>query len=41
MIAENISELIHAGYKQRQAIAIAFDRAGIKKKGGKNEKNGN
>lgn len=33
-ISKNISELVHSGRPQRQAIAIAMDKAG-KSKGGK------
>ena len=32
VIAENISELVHSGRPQKQAIAIAMDKAGKKKK---------
>lgn len=28
VISENISELVNSGYKRRQAIAIALDKAG-------------
>jgi len=31
-IGKNISELRHSGYPQRQAIAIAFSKAGKSKK---------
>lgn len=30
-ISENISELMHRGYKQAQAIAIALKKAGVSK----------
>lgn len=33
VVSENISELRHAGYPQKQAIAIAMDKAGKKRKG--------
>lgn len=32
VISQNISELVHAGYQQDQAIAIAFSKAGKSKK---------
>jgi len=36
IISANISELVHAGHSQKQAIAIAYAVAGrTKKKGGK------
>jgi len=34
-ISENISELRHAGYPEKQAAAIAYDKAGKSKKVGK------
>jgi len=35
IIAKNIAKLIHEGYAQKQAIAIAMHNAGKKKKKGK------
>lgn len=35
-VSANISELVHAGYPQRQAVAIALRTAGIARKGKKN-----
>lgn len=32
VVSENISELVHSGRPQRQAIAIAMSKAGRKKK---------
>ncbi len=32
IISENIEELIHEGYPQKQAIAIAMKTAGISRK---------
>ena len=29
VIAYNIAELVKAGYPQRQAVAIAYDKAGL------------
>lgn len=34
-ISTNISELRHAGYPEKQAVAIAMDKAGKSKKKGK------
>lgn len=31
-ISENISELVHSGYGQRQAVAIVMNKAGLKRK---------
>jgi hypothetical protein len=31
-VSENIRKLVHEGYPQRQAIAIAMERAGKSKK---------
>jgi hypothetical protein len=31
VISENIAELVHSGRPQKQAIAIAMDKAGRKK----------
>ena len=31
-VSDNISELMHSGYGQRQAIAIAMSEAGMSKK---------
>lgn len=36
IVRENISELVHAGKPQKQAVAIAMNEAGMKKK--KNKK---
>ena len=30
-ISYNIAELVRAGYPRRQAVAIAYDKAGLKK----------
>ena len=36
VISQNISELMHSGRPQKQAVAIAYDKAGkSRKKGGK------
>ena len=35
VIGSNISELRHSGYPEKQAIAIAFSKAGKAKKKGK------
>lgn len=35
VISENIAELRRAGYPEKQAAAIAYDKAGKSKKGGK------
>lgn len=32
IISDNISELVHSGYSQRQAIAIAFSKADLSRK---------
>ena len=32
VVSENISELMHSGRKQKQAIAIAMSKAGRRKK---------
>jgi len=32
VVSQNISELRHAGYGQRQAVAIVIDKAGKSKK---------
>jgi hypothetical protein len=31
-VGKNISELVHKGYPQKQAIAIAMEEAGLSKK---------
>jgi hypothetical protein len=33
VVSANISELVHAGYPQKQAVAIALGKAGISRKG--------
>lgn len=38
VISSNISELRHSGYPEKQAIAIAFSKAGKSNKGKKNGK---
>jgi len=38
VISANISELVHSGYPQRQAIAIALQKAGKRKRHGKKTK---
>lgn len=37
-MSDNIQELIKAGYKQKQAVAIAYNKAGRSKKKGKTKK---
>lgn len=32
VVSQNISELVHSGYPQKQAVAIAMDKAGKGKK---------
>jgi len=39
IISDNISELVHAGYGQKQAIAISMNKAGKSKKKKKESKN--
>ena len=34
-VGKNISELMDSGFKQKQAVAIALDKAGLSKKKGK------
>lgn len=36
-ISKNISKLMDEGYQQRQAVAIAMQEAGRKKKNGRNK----
>jgi len=38
VVSSNISELVHSGYPQRQAIAISLNKAGKSKKQKKGKK---
>lgn len=41
IISQNISELRHSGYPEKQSIAIAYSKAGKSRKKKKSKKHGN